>query len=159
MPDNQANTLVMTIQIKAKAITRRIIFISLVMGFPRSSARYRNTLHPNRQATRQPINGSSCAEAATLCTACLFFDVSTITQAAQLASQWEPNSPYWLAIFLYSLPYEKKSTVSTMSRPNVITCPRCGAHAHRTRPNWWQRLWLGRLSQYFCAACKHRFNR
>ncbi|WP_308133173.1 hypothetical protein [Thiothrix subterranea] len=46
-----------------------------------------------------------------------------------------------------------------MSRPNVTTCPRCGARAHRTRPSWWKRLWLGRLSQYFCAACHHRFNR
>lgn len=63
----------------------------------------------------------------------------------------------WL-LFVYSTVLRNHSELKNVQteRDNLPTLWRT---PYKIIPNWWQRLWLGRLSAYVCASCKYRFNR
>lgn len=63
------------------------------------------------------------------------------------------------SIFLYNPTFLRAIQRILMIKPNVTTCPSCGAHARKIQLRWWQRLWLGGLARYVCSQCKDRFKR
>ena len=150
--------LVITTNAKAIIITSRIIFISFVMGFDRKSDTHLSVYLSHGCLNPQPISGSFLRKL-------LHFAPLAGSKTPPSHASTTVSQPVGLKLslltgcFLYTLRSCEAKWISWMSRPNVMTCPRCSARAHRILPNWWQRLWLGRLSAYFCASCKYRFNR